>query len=74
MIAELWARALPCLLAALALAAGLLGFGRAQRNAGRAEAQADITTRTLEIKDAQDAAAARAAGTDVVGRLRDGSF
>jgi hypothetical protein len=54
----------------------LFSFGRQQRAVSRADAAADIVTKTLEIKNAQQQAAA-AAPVDrngVVGRLRDGSF
>jgi hypothetical protein len=59
--------ALAALLAVLAVLAGA-------RNSGRQAERVDAIKRTLEIRNAQDAAAARVAGDDVADRLRDGRF
>lgn len=76
MIAALWSRIAPYLLGAGVILGGLAVFGMRQKAAGRAEAKADIQTRTLEIKDAQQQAAARAPvdSDGVVDRLRNGSY
>lgn len=76
MIAALWARIAPYVLGAGVILAALATFGMRQKAAGRAEAKAEVTTRTLEIKDAQQQAAARAPvdRDGVVDRLQHGSF
>lgn len=75
-LSALWARIAPYALGVLGILAAVLTFGWSQRRAGKAEAKAEATTRTLEIKDAQQQAAARAPvdRDGVVDRLRNGTF
>lgn len=47
-LSALRGRAAPCLLAAGAILAAILTFGASQRRAGRQQAEADATARTLE--------------------------
>ncbi len=76
MMAALWARIAPYVLGLGATLVGLAVWSMRQKAAGRAEARAEATTRTLEIKDAQQQAAARAPvdRDGVVDRLRNGQF
>lgn len=76
MMATLWSRVWPYLAAVGGVVLAIITFWRLQRAAGRAEAQAESTTKTLESINAQRAAAA-AAPADRAGvsqRLRDGTF
>ncbi|MGQ9371948.1 hypothetical protein [Azospirillum sp. ST 5-10] len=70
----LWSKAAGYVLAAVGLLATLAAFAASQRRAGRQQERAATLAKTMEIRDAQDQAAARAAGDDTARRLRDGSF